>query len=176
MRIMSRRARAVACGALMVVAGGAVGVVGLRKPQVTSAAKSYQVAGPMAMGITFDPAPDAASGQPSAPPGVGTPISKTRAVAIATKHAFGLVRQLHSGVSVEARFGTFSDSQLAKRLPTGVKQPYFQKRLAWLVTFSGPGVQILSSGPMGGTHSVNHEENIVIDGLHGLFLESFTYR
>lgn len=86
------------------------------------------------------------------------------------------LRMLPAGVEMLAQFGRFSDDQLARKLPSGAMQPYFQDRPVWLVTFSGPGVQMPDSGPKGHVHGFNHEDNVVIDAVTGAYLLSFTYR
>ncbi len=170
---MSRRVVVVACGVVLATAGG-VAVLGLHDPRTTSAGGMQDI-GEAAMGVSFSPATDASSEQPAAINGV-MPISKSKATSIAEQFAEGPTRPAGATTSIVASFGTFTDRELGKNPTSGQTRPFFERKAVWLVTVSGPGVQILSSGPMGGVHTVNHEENVVIDALTGKFLESFTYR
>jgi hypothetical protein len=131
------------------------------------------------MGIQFNPAADATAAQPTLPDGQKAAL-RAQALAVAMEHTAGARNQrLLPNVQVNAQFGMITDGQLAQRLPSGAVRPLLQNRPVWLVTFSGPGVQIgfpdhLRTGPVQIVYG--HEDNIVIDGATGAYIESFTYR
>jgi hypothetical protein len=93
-------------------------------------------------------------------------VSKEAATAEALRHAsVAPAGQLLPDVTVEARFGLYADQA-------------FKTRPVWLVTFSGPGVNVPINdgpGPRPGENPVPaptaHTDVVVIDGATGSYLE-----
>jgi len=111
-------------------------------------------------------------------------VSQSQAIAAALQQTAAASNgQLLPGVSVSAQYGLFSDDVLGDRQPSGAFVLRYQNTPAWIVTFSGPGV---NHGPMGGPRQgaqgsgqtpvtgVHHEENVVIDATTGSFMELFS--
>ena len=106
----------------------------------------------------------------------GTPgLTRASAVATALEHtaAADATHRLLANVSVSTAFGRLSDSHIARMTPTG-KAPLFENVPAWVVTFTGPGLVIGSSGPIGSTPRVHNEESVVIDARTGEWLFSYS--
>ncbi len=78
-------------------------------------------------------------------------------------------------VQAAAQFGLYSNDRYGQRLPAGQVQPYLQGRPVWVVTFSGPGVQLHPHGPRP-AGSVHNEVSVVIDAATGQYLMGYSYR
>jgi hypothetical protein len=71
-------------------------------------------------------------------------------------------------VQVSAQYALLTRARLGRQL-----WPYLQNRPAWVITFSGPGVVLSSSGPPGSPRRVKHEMSVVIDAATGQYLMGF---
>jgi len=72
-------------------------------------------------------------------------------------------------------YGMLTDNERGVRSSTGELQREFVNRPVWMVTFSGPAVQIEPSGPVA-TTVVHHEVTAVIDAATGKYLMGFSYQ
>lgn len=78
--------------------------------------------------------------------------------------------------TIVAKLYLFSDDQHGPIDAHGVVKPLYQKRLVWLVTYTG---LVYPRGRLRGStweNTPNTEFNVVIDAVTGEFLQGFTYR
>jgi hypothetical protein len=125
-------------------------------------------------GVTFEAGDVDSTGTARLPD--GTPgLTRASAVATALEHtaAADATHRILPNVNVSTAFGRLSDSQIARMTPMG-KAPVFENVPAWVVSFTGPGLVIGSSGPVGSAHSVHNEESVVIDARTGEWLFSYS--
>jgi hypothetical protein len=86
----------------------------------------------------------------------------------------GVDKQAHSllpNVQVAAQYGLFTRARPGRQL-----QPNMQNRPTWVITFYGPGVVVLSSGPPGSPRRVHHQVTLLIDAATGQYLMAYSYR
>ncbi len=129
-------------------------------------------------GIHFIAQVVAAGAQPTLPngqPGVPMDQAVSAAMDAAPAGVDHQARSLAPNVQVAAQFTLFSDDRYGQRLASGQVQPYLQDRPAWVVTFSGPGVQLHPHGPRP-AGSVHNEVSVVIDAATGQYLMGYSYR
>ena len=81
--------------------------------------------------------------------------------------------RLLPNVQVSAQYSLYSDDHYGHRLASGQIQPLLQNQPAWVITFSGPGVVLYSSGPRGSPRRVKHEVSVVIDAATGQYLMGY---
>lgn len=131
-----------------------------------------------AFGIRFSAVSGVQNGVPQLPSG-GRGISESEAINTAVENAPAGVNHVSGAVlpevTVTTQYTLFSDDRFGDRSPSGALNPFLQDRPAWLVTFSGPGVQDLPSGPAR-PGAVHHEVTVVIDAATGQYLLGYSYR
>jgi hypothetical protein len=83
--------------------------------------------------------------------------------------------QLNPGVQVSAVYGLVTDSK-RRTMPSadGPGTLIYDRRPAWVVTFTGPGVLVMSHGPPTSPPMVHHEMTVVIDAKTGAYLFAFS--
>jgi hypothetical protein len=137
------------------------------KGQAVQVSTSDAAFGFAAFGMRFSPEPDAAP-----------PVTMAAAVSTALRFsgAGSSDGQLLPNVNVSAEYGLFSDDEYGSNQADGTFKPRYQDIPAWIVTFTGPGLNVYSSGPPSadGSQRVNHEETVVIDGQTGNSLLDLT--
>jgi hypothetical protein len=79
--------------------------------------------------------------------------------------------KLAAGVQVAASYGLFTDSQI-RPLGASPSEALYQNVPAWIITFTGPGVNVYSVGSRNSPTLVSHEQSVVIDARTGDFIES----
>lgn len=126
-----------------------------------------------AMGISFTPLDDGSVTQPTLPSGRQA-IGLSEALDLAGRHAGSSVdpRSIPDVVYI-ARYGSFSDTQVTTAVAPGVAVHPLADRVAWLVQYSGPGVQIPSDGPAGAPVIYSHRVTVAIDAATGEFIEMY---
>jgi hypothetical protein len=95
-------------------------------------------------------------------------VSREQAIRVALDNAPGVDRA-HDLLQVSAQYGLFTDKHLLENRP------------AWVITFSGPGVNLFPHGgrpyPRGPrplrSEDVKHEVSVVIDAATGQYLMGF---
>lgn len=119
------------------------------------------------------------SGRQPALPGGAAGIGSTSAVALAIEHTPAGVDHVTGrvlpGVRVTASYGIFSDDHYAARVPSGPPRPLYERVPAWIVTFSGSGTVLYSTGPSP-PGTANHEVGVVVDAATGRYLLAYSYR
>jgi hypothetical protein len=128
-----------------------------------------------AHGIDFSGQPVDEGGLPALPNGQQG-VSRDQAIRAAMDTGLAGVDQEHNllpNVQVSAHYGLFTNDHYEHRLPSGQLQLVLENRPAWVVTFSGPGVVLYSSGPRGSPRRVKHEVSVVINAATGQYLMGF---
>jgi hypothetical protein len=130
------------------------------------------------LGIHFAVIPVAGNARPLLPDGTWG-IRRSRAIAIAERHAPGGVGpQAGSGtptIRVTAQFGLFTDTRFGRGTSKGRLHLFLKDRPVWVVTFSGPGIEIPPAGPVKG-NVMHHEVSVVIDAKTGRYWMGYSYR
>ena len=98
-------------------------------------------------------------------------VPRDQAIRAAMDTGLAGVDQAHTllpNVQVSAQYGLLTRARPGRQL-----WPYLQNRPAWVITFSGPGVVLSSSGPPGSPRRVKHEVSVVIDAATGHYLMGY---
>lgn len=166
--------------ALVCAAAGAATINGrlLGRADAAQADSSYPAANMAAFGITFNPLPST-TGAAVTLPGGGSGITDQQAIGVAMDHTGAVVNgQVPSGVQMTTTYGIFSDSHVGKLASDGQVQPAYTNVPVWLVTFTGPGVDIQPAGPIPAGETAqslaHHEESVVVDASTGGFLITYS--
>jgi hypothetical protein len=126
-----------------------------------------------AMGIAFTPLGDSDAAQ-AVLPDEKAGLTRDEALDLAGKHAGASIdpRQI-PGVEYAAQYGIFSDTQVTNAHATRASLHPLANRVAWVVQYFGPGVQIPSDGPAGAPVIYSHKVSVAIDAATGDFIEMY---
>ena len=126
-----------------------------------------------AFGIHFSVQAVDEGGLPTLPNGQqGVPKDQAiRAAMDNTPYGVDAAHNLLPNVQVAAQYGLFTRARPGRQL-----QPNMQNRPTWVITFYGPGVVVLSSGPPGSPRRVHHQVTLLIDAATGQYLMAYSYR
>jgi hypothetical protein len=100
-------------------------------------------------------------------------VPRDQAIRVAMENGPGVDRAQMSNVEISAQYGLFTQVRPIR--------PDLQNRPAWVITFSGPGVNLYPYGgrpyPRGPRplrlEDVKHEVSVVIDAATGQYLTGF---